>query len=72
MRRHRLIVLPALLKGEELVGIDLGAADPERGEAALCMAGDADAIRVDRLSPHGVLQQKIDGERDIARALPSL
>ena len=72
IRRHRLIVLPALLEGEELVGIDLGAADPERGEAALRMAGDADAIRVDRLAPHGVLQQKVDGERDVARPLPDL
>jgi hypothetical protein len=35
MGGHHLIVLPALLEGEKFVRIDLGAADPERGEAAL-------------------------------------
>src|SRR5512143_1372981 len=30
-----LVVAPTLLKGEVLLGIDLGAADPERGEASL-------------------------------------
>src|SRR5207344_714517 len=29
-----LIVAPALLEGEKLVAVDLGAAEPERGEAA--------------------------------------
>ena len=57
--RNLLIVLPALLEGEEFVGIDLGAADPERGEAALRMTGDADPLRVDRLAPDRVVQQKV-------------
>ena len=70
--RNLLIVLPALLEGEELVGIDLGAADPERGEAALRMTGDADPLRVDRLAPHLVLQQKVYCRRDVAWPLPDL
>src|SRR5262249_16810507 len=45
--RHHLIVAPAALEGEVLFGIDARAADPERGEAALRMAGDADPVRVD-------------------------
>lgn len=51
---NRLIVAPALLEGEVLVGVDFGAADPQRGEAALRMPGDADAVGIDRLAPNGI------------------
>jgi hypothetical protein len=36
------------------------------------MTGDADAGRVDRLPPDRIVQQKADGEADIARSLPEL
>jgi len=48
------------------------AADPERREAALRMAGDADPIRVDRLAPDRIVQQEADAAGDVARALPEL
>src|SRR6516164_5500707 len=48
------------------------AADPERREAALRMAGDADPARVDRLAPDRIVQQEADAEGDVARALPEL
>src|SRR5262245_27173289 len=70
--RHHRIVAPAALEGEVLVGIDPRAADPNRREAALRMAGDADPVRVDRLAPEWVVQQEADAEGDIARALPEL
>src|SRR5262245_12676921 len=70
--RHHLIVAPAALEGEVLVVIDPRAADPERGEAALRMAGGADPIRVDGLAPERVVQQQADAEADVARALPEL
>ena len=34
-----------------LVAVDLRAAEPERGEAALAVAGDPDAARVDIFAP---------------------
>ena len=60
-----LVVLPALLEGEIFVAIDLGAAEPERGEAALAVARDADAASVDIFAPGGVAQEKVDVDADI-------
>src|SRR5262249_60711495 len=36
------------------------------------MAGDADAIRVDRLAPEWVVHEEADGEADVAWTLPEL
>src|SRR5262249_9319308 len=36
------------------------------------MAGDADAIRVDRLAPEWVVHEEVDGEADVAWTLPEL
>src|SRR5688572_19830761 len=57
MGRNHLVSLPALLEGEIFICVDLRAADPERGEAALRMAGDADPLRVDLLPPGRIVQQ---------------
>src|SRR5260221_629635 len=54
------------------VGIDPGAADPERGESALRMSGHADPVRIDMQTPHLVLQKVRDVERDVTRPLPEL
>ena len=54
MRGDLLVVPPALLKGEVLVAVDVGAAEPERGEAALAVAGDPDAAGVDIFAPGGI------------------
>ena len=72
MRGDLLVVLPALLEGEVFVAVDLGAAEPERGEAALAVAGDPDAAGVDIFAPGGIAQEKVDVEADIDRALPEL
>jgi hypothetical protein len=64
-----LIVAPPLLEGEVLVAIDLGAAEPERREAALAVAGDADAGGIDIFAPGGIAEQEVDVESDIDRTL---
>ena len=72
MFRHHRIAAPAALEGEVLIGLDACAADPQRGEAALRMAGHADAACVDQLAPERVVEKKVDGEGDVARTLPEL
>jgi hypothetical protein len=67
-----LVVAPALLEGEVLLGIDLRTADPERGKAALRMAGHTDAVGIDRLAPDGIVEKVGDDQGDVDRTLPQL
>src|SRR5690606_1120484 len=48
------------------------AAEPERGKAALAVAGDTDATGVDISAPGWIAQQEIDVEAYVDRALPQL
>src|SRR5262249_60866890 len=54
------------------LGLAPCAADPQRGKAALRMPGHADAACIDQLAPERVVEEKADGQRDVARTLPEL
>src|SRR5262245_981237 len=70
--RHHRIAAPAALEREIFFRIDFCAGDPQRREAALRMADNADPAFVDQAAPEWIVQQKADGEADVARPLPEL
>src|SRR5260370_8208548 len=67
---HHAVIAPTPLESEVTIGADLGATDPERGEAALRVAGHADPIGIYQRSPVRIAQQERHRETYFNRPLP--